>query len=67
VSSTFGYVDELALALFLTREDPTLPVDTYGQLRFASRLPKMIALAVLVMLGSLTLALAADRLWIRWL
>jgi spermidine/putrescine transport system permease protein len=54
--------DEFALALFLTGPDPTLPVFIYGQLRFASRLPMLISLAVLVMAGTLTLALIADRL-----
>jgi len=33
----------------------------YGQLRFASRLPIMIALAVLMMIGTLTLVLIAER------
>ena len=54
--------DEFALALFLAGPDPTLPVFIYGQLRFASRLPMLISLAVLVMAGTLTLALIADRL-----
>jgi spermidine/putrescine transport system permease protein len=54
--------DEFTLALFLTGEDPTLPVYIYGQLRFASRLPMMVALAVMVMLGSLALAVTADRI-----
>ena len=54
--------DEFALALFLAGPEPTLPVYIYGQLRFASRLPLLIALAVMVMAGSLTLALLADRL-----
>ena len=54
--------DEFALALFLSGADPTLPVFIYGQLRFASRLPMLISLAVLVMAGTLTLALIADRL-----
>jgi spermidine/putrescine transport system permease protein len=54
--------DEFALALFLAGTEPTLPVYIYGQLRFASRLPMMIALAVMVTGGSLALALLADRL-----
>ena len=54
--------DEFALALFLTGPEPTLPVFIYGQLRFASRFPMLIALAVLVMAGTLTLAFLADRL-----
>jgi spermidine/putrescine transport system permease protein len=54
--------DEFALALFLAGSDPTLPVFIYGQLRFASRLPVLISLAVLVMAGTLILAFIADRL-----
>jgi spermidine/putrescine transport system permease protein len=53
--------DEFALALFLAGTEPTLPVYIFGQLRFASRLPMMIALAVMVTGASLTLALLADR------
>jgi spermidine/putrescine transport system permease protein len=54
--------DEFALALFLTGPDPTLPVFIYGQLRFASRLPMLIALATMVMAGTLTLAFVAELL-----
>ncbi len=54
--------DEFALALFLAGSEPTLPVFIYGQLRFASRFPMLIALAVLVMVCTLTLAFVADRL-----
>jgi spermidine/putrescine transport system permease protein len=54
--------DEFALALFLAGTKPTLPVYIFSQLRFASRLPMMIALAVMVMTCSLALALLADRL-----
>jgi spermidine/putrescine transport system permease protein len=54
--------DEFALALFLAGTEPTFPVYLFSQLRFASRLPVMIAMAVLLMVGTLTLALAADRL-----
>jgi spermidine/putrescine transport system permease protein len=54
--------DEFALALFLAGTEPTFPVYLFSQLRFANRLPIMIALAVLMMIGSLTLVLIADRL-----
>ena len=54
--------DEFALALFLAGADPTLPIFIYGQLRFASRLPMLIALAAMVMVGTLLLAFIADRL-----
>ena len=53
--------DEFALALFLAGTQPTFPVYLYGQLRFANRLPIMIALAVLMMIGTLTLVLLAER------
>jgi spermidine/putrescine transport system permease protein len=53
--------DEFALALFLAGTQPTFPVYLYGQLRFASRLPIMIALAVLMMIGTLSLVLIAER------
>ena len=53
--------DEFALALFLAGTEPTFPVYLYSQLRFANRLPIMIALAVLLMIGTLTLVLIAER------
>src|SRR5258705_480436 len=54
-------VPYIALALFLAGTQPTFPVYLYGQLRFANRLPIMIALAVLMMIGTLTLVLIAER------
>ena len=54
--------DEFALALFLAGPAPTFPVYLFSQLRFANRLPIMIALAVLLMLGTLTLVFIAERL-----
>lgn len=54
--------DEFALALFLAGTQPTFPVYLYGQLRFASRLPIMVALAVLMMTGTLALVLIAERI-----
>ncbi len=56
-------LDEFALALFLAGTDPTFPVYLFSQLRFASRMPVMIALAVLLMMGTLLLVLIAE--WIR--
>lgn len=56
-------LDEVALALFLAGTDLTFPVYLLGQLRFASRLPMMIAFAVLMMMGTLLLVLIAE--WIR--
>lgn len=54
--------DEVAIALFLAGGDPTFPVFLYGQLRFAQRLPVLIAMAVLLMIGTVTLTLIAFRL-----
>ena len=53
--------DEFALALFLAGTQPTFPVYLSSQLRFANRLPIMIALAVLLMIGTLTLVFLAER------
>jgi spermidine/putrescine transport system permease protein len=53
--------DEFAIALFLAGPDPTFPVYLYSQLRFASRLPIMIALGVLLMAGTLALVFVAER------
>ncbi len=53
--------DEFALALFLAGTEPTFPVYLFSQLRFANRLPIMIALAVLLMIGTLTLVFVAER------
>jgi len=53
--------DEFALALFLAGTQPTFPVYLFSQLRFANRLPIMIALAVLLMIGTLMLVFIAER------
>lgn len=53
--------DEFALALFLAGTQPTFPVYLFSQLRFANQLPIMIALAVLLMIGTLTLVYLAER------
>ncbi len=57
--------DEIALAIFLVGGDPTFPVFLYGQLRFAQRLPVLIAMAVLLMLATVALAVIALRLRAR--
>jgi spermidine/putrescine transport system permease protein len=54
--------DEVAIALFLAGSDPTFPVFLYGQLRFAQRLPMLIAMAVLLMIVTVALTLVAFRL-----
>jgi spermidine/putrescine transport system permease protein len=54
--------DEIALAIFLVGGDPTFPVFLYGQLRFAQRLPILLAMAVLLMVGTVALTLIALHL-----
>lgn len=54
--------DEFALALFLAGKDPTFPVYLYGQLRFATTLPVLIATAVLLMAGTMILIVVANRI-----
>ena len=54
--------DEFALALFLAGRDPTFPVYLYGQLRFATTLPVLIATAVLLMVATLVLLAAAESI-----
>ena len=54
--------DEFALALFLAGTEPTFPVYLFSQLRFANRLPVMVALAVLLMIGTLTLVFISERI-----
>jgi spermidine/putrescine transport system permease protein len=54
--------DEVAIALFLAGGDPTFPVFLYSQLRFAQRLPILIAMAVMLMVGTITLTVIAFRL-----
>jgi spermidine/putrescine transport system permease protein len=54
--------DEFVLASFTVGSEPTLPVFIFGQLRFANRFPQVVALASLVMIGSVGLVLLAERL-----
>jgi len=54
--------DEFVLASFLIGREPTLPVYIFGQLRFANRFPQVVALAVLVMIVSISLVLVAEWL-----
>jgi spermidine/putrescine transport system permease protein len=54
--------DEFAIAHFLAGPDRTFPVFLYGQLRFANTVPILIAMAVLLMLGTVSMILLADRI-----
>ena len=52
--------DEIAIAIFLAGGDPTFPVFLYGQLRFAAQVPVLIAMAVLLLIGTLILTITAQ-------
>lgn len=58
--------DEFVLASFMVGREPTLPVFIFGQVRFANRFPQVVALATVVMVGSLGLVLLAERLQRAW-
>lgn len=53
-------LDEFVIAFFLSSTEPTLPVYIWGQLRFASRLPGVLALGTLMLVASLILLLVAE-------
>jgi len=54
--------DEVALTFFLIGAQPTLPIYLYSQLRFPNRLPLVVAMASLIIVGSALLILFTDRL-----
>ena len=54
--------DEFALALFLAGPQPTFPVYLFGQLRFASTLPVLIAAAVMLMVLTLGTVMVSEGL-----
>lgn len=53
-------LDEFILAFFLGGTEPTLPVYIWGQLRFAAKLPAVLALGSLLLLASLLMLTAAE-------
>ncbi|MCY4445767.1 MAG: ABC transporter permease [Rhodobacteraceae bacterium] len=53
-------LDEFIIAFFLSGTETTLPVYIWGQLRFPTRIPIILALGTLMLLVSLTLLFAAD-------
>jgi spermidine/putrescine transport system permease protein len=55
-------LDEFVMAFFLTGTDPTLPVYIWGQLRFAAKLPGVLALGTLLLLASFLLLTLAEML-----
>jgi spermidine/putrescine transport system permease protein len=52
--------DEYAVASFLVGTRSTFPIYLYSALRFPSQLPQVIAVAVVVLLVSLTVIVAAE-------
>ena len=52
--------DEYAVASFLVGSQSTFPIYLYSALRFPSQLPQVIAVAVVVLLVSLTVVVAAE-------
>ena len=52
--------DEYAVASFVAGSQTTFPIYLYGALRFPSRLPEVIAVAVVVMTVSLIVVVAAE-------
>ena len=55
-------LDEFLLAFFLSGTEPTLPVYIWGQLRFAAKLPGVLALGSLMLAFSILLLTAAELL-----
>lgn len=53
-------LDEFLLAFFLSGTETTLPVYIWGQLRFAAKLPEVLALGSLMMTASVTLLTIAE-------
>jgi len=55
-------LDEFIMAFFLAGTDATLPVYIWGQLRFAAKLPSVLALGTLLLVGSFILLTVAEAL-----
>jgi spermidine/putrescine transport system permease protein len=53
-------LDEFIMAFFLTSTEVTLPVYIWGQLRFAAKLPGVLALGTLLLVGSFILLTFAE-------
>jgi spermidine/putrescine transport system permease protein len=52
--------DEFVIAFFLTGTETTLPVYLFSQLRFPNKLPGVLALGSLILVGSALLVIAAE-------
>ncbi|MDY0885563.1 ABC transporter permease [Dongia soli] len=55
-------IDEFVIAFFLAGTDVTLPLYIWGQLRFPSRLPEILALGSCMLLGTLALIVVGEML-----
>ncbi|HEU0221412.1 MAG TPA: ABC transporter permease [Paracoccaceae bacterium] len=55
-------LDEFILAFFLAGTEATLPVYIWGQLRFAARLPNVLALGTILLAASILMLVAAEAL-----
>ena len=55
-------LDEFIVAFFLSGTEPTLPIYIWGQLRFASRLPAVLALGTIMLVASFILVTVAEML-----
>ncbi|WP_137930745.1 ABC transporter permease [Mesorhizobium comanense] len=55
-------LDEFIIAFFLTGTEATLPIYIWGQLRFASKLPGVLALGTLLLVASFLLMTVAEIL-----
>ena len=53
-------LDEFIIAFFLTGAEPTLPVYIWGQLRFPSRIPVVMALGTILVAASVILLITAE-------
>lgn len=55
-------LDDFIIAFFLTGTEATLPIYIWGQLRFAAKLPGVLALGTLLLVGSFVLLSIAEIL-----
>lgn len=55
-------LDEFILAFFLSGTEPTLPVYIWGQLRFAAKLPGVLALGTIMLVASILMLTLAEVL-----
>lgn len=53
-------LDEFIIAFFLTGAEPTLPVYLWGQLRFPTKIPAVMALGTLLLIASLVILSVAE-------